>query len=64
MRRKETDAVECLQCVGLSFLQKEGQKPDATVKEIYGDVQKETGSLKGTYFVNNYAKSTKKIHGV
>lgn len=50
--------------VGLSFLQKEGQKPDATVKEIYGDVHKETGSLKGTLFMNNYDKSTKKIHGV
>lgn len=61
MRRKETDAVECLQC---SFLQKEGQKPDTTVKEIYSDVQKEAGSLKGPLLTNNYANSTKKIHGV
>lgn len=48
MSNEETNAVECLECVGLGFLQKEGQKPDATVKEIYGDIQKEA-VLKRTF---------------
>lgn len=60
MSNEETNAVECLECVGLSFLQKEGQKPDATVEEIY----RRKLSLKGPLFTNNYANSTKKIHGV
>lgn len=41
MRRKQNNAVECLQCVGLSFLQKEGQKPDATKRYMVIDRRKQ-----------------------